>query len=242
VLRFIIDPAIILRDKNVYIIIVSSMDKLFLSGEGAIRILKVGDSIFPCPFDNGLMEETGIPIPRNRPVLFVSLPVKSFFFGEYHLMLVDKVLLNTGIFLVGRTHLELENLILNGFKLIRVFRFGFAPPSQGFGKVESLKMEREIRRFMPAVLGNVIIVILKKPPVFKFEWFLALARPGIEDCQNGSMVTLHHRQVINHSTRKGCTLRGALPNILISSSFHLIKNMDVDCEAFYSSANHLHKK
>ena len=102
------------RPENVHEIVVSSMGKLLLSGgEGAVRILKVGDCVFPGSFDDGLVEETGISVPSNRPVLFVSLSMISFFFGKYHLMQVDKVLLNIGILLLGWTHLELENLILN---------------------------------------------------------------------------------------------------------------------------------
>jgi hypothetical protein len=42
----------------------------------------MGYDILSRPFDNGLVEETSIPVPSNRPVLFVSLLVVSFFFGN----------------------------------------------------------------------------------------------------------------------------------------------------------------
>jgi hypothetical protein len=59
-------------------------------------------------------------------------------------MLVDEELLDIGILLMGWMHLELEDLILNGLKLIRVFGFGFAPPGQIIGSEKSLEMKRAV--------------------------------------------------------------------------------------------------
>jgi len=39
----------------------------------------VGDGVSPGSFDNGLVEESGIPVPSNRPVLFISLSMIGFF-------------------------------------------------------------------------------------------------------------------------------------------------------------------
>jgi hypothetical protein len=37
-------------------------------------------------FDDGLMEETGISIPKDRPVLFVALSVIGFIFSKHGMM------------------------------------------------------------------------------------------------------------------------------------------------------------
>ena len=59
-----------------------SFSKLVLGCSlGAIRIEEVSDCIFPGSVDNGLMEESGISVSRDRPVLFVPLSVISFFSG-----------------------------------------------------------------------------------------------------------------------------------------------------------------
>ena len=170
------------RPENVHEIVVSSMGKLLLSGgEGAVRILKVGDCVFPGSFDDGLVEETGISVPSNRPVLFVSLSVISFIFSKNGLMLKNKVLLEAGVLLMRWAYLKVKNLILNGFELIRNFRFGFAPPLQIFGKVEGFKMEGTVKGFVPTLLGSIFIVILQEPPVLKLEWLMMIATSGSEN-------------------------------------------------------------
>jgi hypothetical protein len=75
-----VGPAIRLRSENITEIAVSGLSKLIMSGrEGAIRIKEVGNSILPSSFNDGLMEETGIPVPSNRPI---SLSMIGFFFGK----------------------------------------------------------------------------------------------------------------------------------------------------------------
>jgi hypothetical protein len=73
-------PAIVIRFKDIYKVTGSSISQLIMSGNiSAILIEEVGDGVSPGSFDNGLVEESGIPVPSNRPVLFVSLSMIGFF-------------------------------------------------------------------------------------------------------------------------------------------------------------------
>jgi hypothetical protein len=125
-----------LRPENTCKIFISSFCQLLLGGgEGAIRVLKVSDGISFGSFDDGLVEETGIPVALNRPILFVALFMVSFILGQDDLMLVFKIFLEADILLVGRAHLQAVYLIFNDLKLVRSFRFAFAPSLKIFGKV-----------------------------------------------------------------------------------------------------------
>ena len=102
-------------------------------------------------------------------------------------------------------HLKVKNLILNGFELVRNFRFGFAPPLQIFGKVEGFKMEGTVKGFVPTLLGSIFIVILQEPPVLKLEWLVMIGTSGIENRWNQRVVTFHHWKVIYRGRGEGRT-------------------------------------
>jgi hypothetical protein len=96
-------------------------------------------------------------------------------------MLMTTVLLDYGILLVGWTHLKFKNMIFDGCEGIRIFRFGFAPFSQVFGKEKGFDMKRLVGGFVPAAFGDTFIVIIKEPPVFKLERLVIIATLAIEN-------------------------------------------------------------
>jgi hypothetical protein len=63
-------------------------------------------------------------------------------------------------------------------------------------------VERSVRGFVPTLLRSSFIVLVKEPPILKPENIVTFARSGIENSKNRSMITLHHRQIVNHSVRK----------------------------------------
>lgn len=165
-----------MRTKKINKIIIGSPRKLVLSNrERAIRILEVSDGIPSSSFEDRLVKETSVPVTTDRPILFVALSMVSFIFGQDRIMLIFQVFLEANVLPVGRAHLQLEKLIFNGMQLIRDFWFAFAPFLKVFCKVESFQMKRSSRGITPTLPGSDIIIILKEPPILKFEDFVMLA-------------------------------------------------------------------
>jgi len=180
--------------ENFHEVVICSMSKLFLGGgERTIRVLEVSDNVLSGSVNDRLVEKAGVSIPCNRPVLFVSVSVVGFILSQNGFMLKSQILLDTGVLLVRWALLELENLVLNSTKLVRNFRFSFAPPIQIFGKVKGFEMERTVGRPVPTLFGSVFIIIFKEPPIFKFKSPVTGAAIGTEHSKNRSMITLHHR-------------------------------------------------
>jgi hypothetical protein len=63
-------------------------------------------------------------------------------------------------------------------------------------------MKRTVRGFTPTLPSSDIIIIFKEPPILKFEDFVMLAWFRVKHSKNRSMVTFHHRQIVNHGIRK----------------------------------------
>jgi len=45
------------------------------------------------------------------------------------------------------------------------------------------------RGFLPAILRHLLKVLFQKPPIFKFERFVSFSSVGVEDHQDGRMIT-----------------------------------------------------
>lgn len=70
-------------------------------GLRAIRIDRMGDMVFSIPFNNGMVEESGVAVTMDGPILFGSLEVINFLFGKEVLMLLGEMELK-GVILLGR--------------------------------------------------------------------------------------------------------------------------------------------
>lgn len=64
----------------------------------------MGNGISFGSFNDGLVEEIGISIPLNIPVLFIALFMVGFL-GQDDTVLVLKIFLEANVLLVGRAHL-----------------------------------------------------------------------------------------------------------------------------------------
>lgn len=79
------------------------VSKLLLSsGLGTIWILEINYGVSSGSFDDGLMEEMGVPVSSSRRIFLVSLSMERFLFGKDGLMLEDKLFLDYLVPSIGR--------------------------------------------------------------------------------------------------------------------------------------------
>jgi hypothetical protein len=97
------------------------------SGLRAIQIDKMGDTIFSIPFNNGVVEESGVAVTMDDPILFSSLEVINFPFGKEVMMLLGEIELKHVILLVRWLGLLVQKLIHNSSKVIRIPRLTLSP-------------------------------------------------------------------------------------------------------------------
>jgi hypothetical protein len=70
-------------------------------GIRAIRVVEIGDSVFPGSLDYGLVEVSGVAVTVESPALFGSLEVE-FIFGKEFMVVLSELCLQCEILLLGR--------------------------------------------------------------------------------------------------------------------------------------------
>jgi hypothetical protein len=84
----------VLSSEDLLEVISGDLGELLLSGGvGAIRDLQMSNDIFSSSLDNGMMEEGGISVTRDCPVLFISLAMESLLLSKDGLVLIDELFL-----------------------------------------------------------------------------------------------------------------------------------------------------
>jgi hypothetical protein len=59
---------------------------------------------------------------------------------------------------------------------------------------------------LPTLLGNFLKILFHKPPIFKVKGFIRTRPSRIQNCQDGRVTVVHHREVIDSYGGKSLTL------------------------------------
>lgn len=117
-------------------------------------------------------------------------------------MLMGEMLLKGVILVARRLGLLVKKLILNGSKKIRISGLAPSPFAQVRGKESGFLGKSSGGGSLPTLASNCMVFLFLQPPILKAKWFSRTKTLRIKNGKNGSVVAVHHWQVVNRRRRK----------------------------------------
>lgn len=144
------------------------------------------------------MKEGSVPVPFGNPFFLAPLPI-----------IFRKFILNSSIFpaqsifkpiviVTRRKSLKIGQLKFNILELVsQGILVTLRPFDEIVTKLPGSFMKGKMMIPAPNVLTNILKIILKQPPILKFEMLFSMRRIRKRDGKNRNMISKYKRKMIN---------------------------------------------